>query len=265
MWPVFVYSFLNLIADFYPELARKFFDDYSKHFSRERADDLESLGYMEWPEHIDNNTVARAYRHNKYRLTLTHGAYQTLIQFLEAREKDGGSVILSIIQNGMTLVTTDRASAGSDRAFAAIMERRNTDDEGPEEDEGIPGHNPGSANTDRNAPPVLTRLSLGPLPMETDQSVDVRDELEEEDAKNPPAIGQNALTDELDQRIKREPSEDAPSRDNVPLPKPLARDVAMEVQKIKENRDRFRIGARSGGVGPGISVTMFTFHNTFDR
>ena len=33
----------------------------------------------------------------------------------------------------------------------------------------------------------------------------------------------------------------------------------MEVQRIKENRDRFRIEGRSGGVGPGVSVTMFTF------
>lgn len=39
----------------------------------------------------------------------------------------------------------------------------------------------------------------------------------------------------------------------------------MEVQKIKENRDRFKIEGRTGGVGPGVSVTMFTFHNTFDN
>lgn len=41
----------------------------------------------------------------------------------------------------------------------------------------------------------------------------------------------------------------------------------MEVQKVKENRDRFKIDGRdgrTGGVGPGLSVTMFTFHNTFD-
>jgi len=163
----------------------------------------------------------------------------------------------------MNIVTVDRAAGGVERGFAAIL--ANHEDEVPEEDEGIPGHNPGSANTDRNAPPVLTRLALGGMPMETDLSDDVRDELEEEDARNPPGPGQNTLVEELEQKIKRESSEDAPNRENIPLPRALARDVALEVQKVKEHRDRLKIEARTGGVGPGVSVTMFTFHNTFDR
>jgi len=38
----------------------------------------------------------------------------------------------------------------------------------------------------------------------------------------------------------------------------------MEVQKIRELRDRFRIDPRTGGVGPGVSIAMYTFHNTQD-
>ena len=36
----------------------------------------------------------------------------------------------------------------------------------------------------------------------------------------------------------------------------------MEVTKIRENRDRLKIEARTGGIGPGVSVVMYTFHNT---
>jgi transcription initiation factor TFIID subunit 5 len=93
---------------------------------------------------------------------------------------------------------------------------------------------------------------------------DVRAELADEDMKNPPGPGQNTLVQEFDQIIKKEDDDEAPTRADIPYPPSTARDVAMEVQKVKENRDRFRIESRTGGVGPAVSVCMFTFHNTFD-
>ena len=103
------------------------------------------------------------------------------------------------------------------------------------------------------------------MPLESDLIGDVRAELEEEDTNNPPAAGQDSFVQHFEQRIKREESEDAPTRGELQLPPSMARDVAMEVQKVKEDRDRFKIEGRTGGVGPGVSVTMFTFHNTYDR
>lgn len=234
-------------------------------FAREHSEDLRVLKPVLNPDHIEANAVAKAYRNNKYRLSLTQAVFYNLVQFLETKEKEGGSVILNVLQTSMHIVTMDRTSAGNDRAFAAMVARLHGDSDLPDEDEGIPGHNAGSANTNPDAPKVLARLFLGALPMDTDMANDVRDTLDEEDAMNPPDGGDNTLIEELDQRIKREPSDDAPNREAVPLPKPLARDVVMEVQRTKELRDRFRIPARTGGTGPGLSITMFTFHNTFDR
>jgi transcription initiation factor TFIID subunit 5 len=102
------------------------------------------------------------------------------------------------------------------------------------------------------------------MPIESDLAEDVRIELEKEDIKHPPDAGRLSLVEEFEQNIKREDSMDAPSRNEIPLPPSRARDVVMEVQKIKENRDRFRIDGRSNGIGPGVSVCMFTFHNTLD-
>ena len=195
---------------------------------------------------------------------MTSMAFNNLIIFLEGKEKEGTRLIVTILTQNVHVATVER-SAENESALAKLLARAKAPEDFPAEDEGIPGHNPGSANTEQVAgSSVLTRLKLGPLPMEPDLMGDVRGELEEEDAKSPPAEGQASLAQHFDQQIKREESEDAPTRMEVPLPPSTARDVAMEVQKVKENRDRFKIEGRTGGVGPGVSVVMFTFHNTFD-
>lgn len=265
LWPVFVYSFLNIVSDYYPKESRTFFNAFRSHFEDEHESDLRALGPISLPEHILTNTVAKIYRDYRYRVTLSQVAFYNLIQFLESKEKEGGAVIISVIQSSITVVTVERA-ADDQYTLTRLLQRARAGEDFPAEDEGIPGHHPGSANIDRNnVSTVLTKLKLGPLPMEGDLMNDVRAELEEEDARTPPGDGQPSLTENFEQQIKREESEDAPSRNDVPLPLSVARDVAMEVQKVKENRDRFKIEGRTGGVGPGISVTMFTFHNTHDR
>ncbi|GJD03721.1 WD repeat domain-containing protein [Colletotrichum higginsianum] len=98
--------------------------------------------------------------------------------------------------------------------------------------------------------------------MEEDLREDVRAELQDEDALNPPPEGRSTLVEEFDRKIKREESADGPNRAELPLPPSRARDVVMEMQKVRENRDRFKIEGRTGGVGVAASACMFTFHNT---
>lgn len=265
LWPIFVYSFLNIVSDFYPRESHNFFNAFKSHFENEHESDLRALTAISLPEHILASNVAKIYREAKYRVTLSQVAFYNLIQFLESKEKEGGAVIIGVIQSSLKVVTVEH-TADDQHSLGRILQRARTGEDFPGEDEGIPGHNPGSANTDPNASSaVLTKLRLGAMPMDPDLMNDIRADLEEEDARNPPGEGQILLADHFEQRIKREESEDAPSRNDLALPQSLARDVAIEVQKIKENRDRFKLDGRTGGVGPGISVTMFTFHNTHDR
>lgn len=265
LWPVFVHCLLNLAADCYVRQCEEFYKAHHERFDREHSDELRQLAVITTPEHVQASNIAKIYRENKYRLSLTNMAYRVLLQFLESNESEGGSVIIALFRTHLHIVTIDRSTAGPEHSLAALLSRRGEEWDYPAEDEGIPGHNPGSANTDPNAPNVLAKLALEPLPMDPELMEDVRAELEEDDAKNPPETGEQSLVDVFDEKIKKESTEDAPSRDAVPLPPPLARDVAMEVQKIREHRDRFRIDPRTGGVPPGVSVCMFTFHNTFDR
>lgn len=264
LWPLFVYMFLACISDFYAKDGTEFFEKFKDHFESEHQDDVRALSKIYEPEHAQENEIAQLYRNNKYRLSLSNMAFSTLVQFLEQKDNEIGKVVTGIIAECMDIRTVDRAAAGAERSLAKLLSQRDQNHDVPAEDEGIPGHNPGSANLDPKAPAVLSKLSLGPMPMETELMEDVKAELQEHDSSNPPAAGQNSLVDEFEQTIKREPVDDVPPREALPFPPSTARDVAMEVQKVKENRDRFRIEGRTGGVGPGVSVTMFTFHNTFD-
>ena len=242
-----------------------YFDRFKGSFEEEHRDDVRTFQSVSLADHVSSNETANLYRTNKYRLTLSTMAFYNLMRFLESKEQQGGALITAILQNNLNVVTVDRAADGQS-AFAQKLNRAKNIEDFPAEDEGIPGHNAGSANLEQSAASsVVQKLKLGAMPMEKDFMEDVRGELEEKDEKNPPVADQSSLLQHFEQRIKREESEEAPTREELRLPQSTARDVAMEVQKVKEDRDRFRIEGRTGGVGPGVSVTMFTFHNTHGR
>ncbi|KAI4190343.1 MAG: hypothetical protein L6R41_000869 [Letrouitia leprolyta] len=265
LWPVYVYSFLDLVSDFYPREAKTFFTNFRESFENEHEDDLRGLQAIALPEHVATNEIAKIYHSQRYRVTLSQTAFFNLIQFLESKEKEGGAVIVSILQSRLNVVTVER-TAEDQFSLAKLLERAKQVENFPGEDEGIPGHNPGSANLDRNAgSAVLTKLKLGQVILDAEGRQDVLGDLEDEDKAKPPAPGQPSLVEVFEQRIKREESEEVPGRTELPpRPPPLARDIAMEVQKVKENRDRMKISGRTDGVGPGVSVVMYTFHNTND-
>ena len=262
MWPLFVHCFIETVADCYPAEGRRFFNECRKPFDEEHSDDLRALQNIQEPEHVQHNDIAQLYRANKYRVTVSNMGFATLVEFLETKESEGGKSINFIISNHLHLRHVDRAELGGTRGLQRLMEERHGDESVPAEDEGIPGHAPGSATIgpDRS---VLGKLQLAHMPMEPDLMDDVKAELSHEDSMNPPRPGRSSLIDQFEQRIKVEPNDDQPPS-TIPFPPSTARDVAMEVQKVKENRDRFRMEGKTGGVGPGVSVTMFTFHNTFD-
>lgn len=264
-WPTFVYSFLHLVSDNRPGEARAFFSKFQSHFEGEHSDVLRNLGRLYHPEHVTSSEHAQIFLRNKYRLRINHNAFDALVLFLESEREKHSALLVNIIQTKLHVVTFERTTQHPSY-LAKLLQRAHTREDYPAEDEGIPGHNPGSANTEQDpGSAVLVKLKLGGLPMDPDFVGEVRSRLDEEDARHPPTEGISSLGLHFDQVIKREESEDAPRRDEVPLPASTTRDVAMEVQKVKENRDRFKIESRTGGVGPAVSVIMYTFHNTFDR
>ena len=181
---------------------------------------------------------------------------------MESNGKAGGTVIIYLLQTYCEIRETTRGPIDQYSFEAIINQAHGVNGDEADLEEGIPGAFTGVSNKDIMDNTAV--LKLGMMPMEGDLAQDVRAELEDEDIKHPPELGKPSLVEEFDQNIKREDSADAPTRNEIPLPPSRARDVAMEVQKIKENRDRFKIEGRTGGIGPAISVCMFTFHNTLD-
>lgn len=266
LWPVFVYSYLILVTQNRSADAENFFNNFKGLFAQEHSEDLRMLGPIKSSEHVEDSYIAQLYYKNRYRLSISEPAFYHLVQFLESQKEYGGILLLDILNGHCNIATVNRAS--DDRySFAAILARGNEVQDMPAEDEGIPGHHPGSTYTgDRpGVGQTLAKLKLGKMPMEETLEGDVRAELESLDAKEPPQPGRDTLVETHEMvNIKQEPDDEPPSRVEIPYPQSTARDVAMEVQKVRENRDRFKIESRTGGIGPGISVCMFTFHNTFD-
>ena len=266
MWPVFVYSFLQIVQhQFPPKETKDFFDRYRSHFEQEHADDVRALSAVALPGHLEDNPTAQIYLNNKYRVSLVQMAFNTMVQFLESEAKKGGDLLVAIVHKHLDVVTVDRTTDDM-TAFARVLSRAKLGEDFPKEDEGIPGHSAGSPNVGREAgSSVLSRVKLGQMPMEKDLKEDTLATLEEEDAKAPPGPGQDSLVQTFEKRIKMEEEEgDGPSRTEVPLPPSTSRDVAIEVQKVKDERSAFKMQGRTGGIGTGVSIAMYTFHNTND-
>ncbi|EQL00767.1 WD40/YVTN repeat-like-containing domain protein [Ophiocordyceps sinensis CO18] len=260
LWPIFVYSFFELVVNGYAEDSKTFLKDLGHHFQPAHDDDLKNFSTIALPQHIAENSLARLYKDNKYRIPLNQHATGDLFNFLERESEQGGAVIRQILVSYCQIDSTARGPI-TPFSFEAVFRRsKNADIDEVDAREGIPGINIGLSNLDVLDP--TASLKLGPMPMEADLREDVRAELEDEERKNPPPEGVSSLVEEFDQKIKREESADAPSRADIPLPPSRPRDIMLEMQKVRENRDRFKIEGRTGGVGTAISACMFTFHNT---
>jgi transcription initiation factor TFIID subunit 5 len=238
-------------------------DTLRPHFEAAHQDTLALLATVTLPQHINENRTTRLYRENKYRIPLNQSLSGNLFHFLEREADEGGTTITYILQTYCSVETSARGPI-EPYSFEAIYRRaQNLDLDEIDAQEGIPGVFTGISN--RDVLDTSAKLKLGPMPMEPELRDDVRAELEEEDQRYPPTDNRSTLVEEFDKRIKREESADAPARTELPLPPSRARDVVMEMQKVRENRDRFRIEGRTGGVGLAVSACMFTFHNTLGR
>jgi len=263
LWPVFVYSYLDLISRSCGNEAKKFFEELKGNFENVHGDELKLLAIVTLPSHIKENHATRTYLENKYRIPLNQQTAGQLFSFLEREYDAGGFVILSLLNKNCQVDTTARGPI-EPFSFEAIFQRgQNLGFDDVDAQEGIPGVFTG-VNV-RDGVNVKVPLKLGPMPMETELRDDVRAELEEMDQRHPPSEGDPTLVDEFDRKIKREEDADGPSRADIPLPPSRARDVVMEMKKVQENRDRFKIEGRTGGVGVPVSICMFTFHNTCGR
>lgn len=176
------------------DLAKAFFEKHSEEHELQHRDALTELTLLSLPEHLESNKRARLYRSKKYRLTLSRTSLSFLIHYLMEKQDAGGQVVLRLMNRWLDIKTVPGAP---------------TDEVGGVDGEALMDHE----GIDTREP-----LALGPLPMDPDMMDDVRAELREEDARNGDNVnGENSLSQAWS-KVKREPAEDSPARDLIPLP-----------------------------------------------
>ncbi|GAW17246.1 hypothetical protein ANO14919_067010 [Xylariales sp. No.14919] len=262
MWPLFVYSYLRLVAQGSTAHAKEFMQKGRARFETARIDELRVLELITLAPHVQENSMAKLYRENRYVIPINKSLTGNLFHFLERELDQCGAVVLDIIQQHCRVDSVDRGPI-EPFSFEAIYRRaRNQELDDVDIQEGIPGLTSRSGVANRDILENQAALKLGPLPLDGELRDDIAAELEEEDRLHPPKDGIPTLVDEFNSMhpIKKEAG-DSPQRTDIPYPPSRARDVVVEMQKVRENRDRFRIEGRTGGAGPGLSVCMFTFHN----
>lgn len=255
-----MYSYLELVDTRCSDKAKEFLDEFKDDFQHAHAADIKVLATITLPEHVEANESANRFKNIKYRIPVTDKAYGLIVGQMEKEAVNGGDLIMRLLNTHTKIETVNRGVANP-FSFSAIWDKDKSGPIDQAEIEGVPGAFEGT-RTDKR---LNARLKLGPIAMDPELQGEVRAELTLEDQRNPPAEGKTSLLDEFEQKIKREESQDGPTQAELPLPPSRARDVRNEVEKLKENRDRFRIEGRTGGVGPGVSVCMFTFHNNLGR
>ncbi|CAN6652763.1 transcription initiation factor TFIID subunit 5 [Trichomonascus vanleenenianus] len=240
-YPIFVHLFLDLIHKNHPSVAKRFFDEYSVDFMVLHGQDIEKLSAVSLPAHLEENDLAKAFRTKKYQLRVSRTSFDLLLYFLHEIETNGGSIIIRLLNQYVdTTVSTTRPS-------------RYDTELSLDPNEGLPGYSAAASGEQDHA--RLPAVKLGKMPMDPDLAKEVQVELEKrEDGPQ--------LVDELNKRVKLEPSEDSPARESLPLPQYKAVDVSMEVRNVADTRNRITIGATGQAALP--SVCMYTFHNTHD-
>ncbi|KAF3064224.1 Transcription initiation factor TFIID subunit 5 [Daldinia childiae] len=262
LWPLFIYSYLRLVSQASYTHAQELMEQIRSRFQKTHHDELKSLSTITLSVHVRENAFAKAYLENQYVIPISKSLTGHLFHFLERELEQCGAIVLDIIQQHCRVDSVDRGPI-EPFSFEAIYRRaRHQELDEVDIQEGIPGVSSRSGLSNRNILDNTAALKLGPLPIDPDLRGDVVAELEEEDRLRPPREGLPTLVEEFNAMhpIKRE-SGDSPQRTDISIPSIKSRDVVMEMQKVRENRDRFRIEGRTGGVGPGVSVCMFTFHN----
>ena len=97
-WPMFVYSYLDLIINDATEDAEAFFRDFSPDFGKVHEEELRTLATIKLRPQVLENSVSKTYRENKYAIPLNLHVYYNLLTFLETNTDLGGAVIIYLLQ-----------------------------------------------------------------------------------------------------------------------------------------------------------------------
>ncbi|KAJ1677595.1 Transcription initiation factor TFIID subunit 5, partial [Spiromyces aspiralis] len=110
-YPLFVHSFLDLMARDLCEKGTEFLQKYKDDHLVLHSDDIKQLSTIKSPQHVKENELAKLFRNNKYCLKLSNVGLELLLTFLQEHKF---MLLLRIVNQYLSIQTREgAASAGS--------------------------------------------------------------------------------------------------------------------------------------------------------
>lgn len=242
LYPLFIHCFLELVVKNYPADAQAFFDRFKADHMVLHGAELKQLAGISLGDHVAENPLAQAYRHNRYKIIVLKTSLNLLLYFLHENEAVGGAILIRIINQ---YLDPEIATTNPDKV----------DHEGEANpEEGIPaimGINHNDVDLFNDQP-----VKLGKMPLDPEVQKEVEAEIKIKDEKSEPVNGKT-LTEEFANLTK--PDADLPAREQLPLPLRDANDIKKMILAVDDARHQIKLGAVQSAAP---SVCMYTFHNT---
>lgn len=119
LYPVFIHSFMDLVAEGHMQEARSFFHTFREDHEVMHSRDLQKLEGVLSPSHLEEMELARSFRKNKFKIKLCEYSYELLLQYLQ---KTQALVVLGVINEHITFeVSPGQPSLISDDADVVAL------------------------------------------------------------------------------------------------------------------------------------------------
>ncbi|GME94865.1 unnamed protein product [Ambrosiozyma monospora] len=225
--------------------------------------EIKALAGVSLPDHLKSNEVAKLYMDNKYRIIVSNMSMNLVLSFLMENEGIGGAVAVRIMNNFMEVITQTEVTTESQMENNQSLENQ----------EGIPAiyqlltesqdkDSKKDKSKEKNGIETLNskEVKLGKFPNDPEFAKELEAELKHKDENQKDHHFKKSLMDEYNENFKSDSNSDnAPSRDTLPLPQKTAYDIKREITKIQDSRAQIRLNTPQAALP---SVCMYTFHNT---
>ncbi|KAJ2502767.1 Transcription initiation factor TFIID subunit 5 [Coemansia sp. RSA 1972] len=236
-FPIFVHAYLDLHMRGLHEKAAEFMEQYSRDHVVHHGKDIETLTTLKTKAHVEENTLSKLYRENKYGIRMTRVGFELLLSFLQDHHF---TLLMRTVNQYLNIRTIDGAVQIASESEADV---------------GITGHTQNQLDHFNSQDIALGSAPLDPF---------VRDEVERtlqseagRHIKDSTTEEASALLDTFS-RAKQDSTTNALSaRDAIPMPPPRGVEIEQQIANLKALRKRV---ALSPAALP--SVCMYTLHNT---
>ncbi|KAJ3223758.1 Transcription initiation factor TFIID subunit 5 [Clydaea vesicula] len=239
LFPIFVYSYLNLVESDHPKEAQTLMKSFEQDHQEQHSQDLEKLSCVLSKNHLVENEFVKEFKSSKYKIRMSRYSFELLLSFLQNNKM---MLILRILNEHLAIkVTTDKPR---------LLNQDESD--GGAVDNEVDGIDDDKINLDQE------EVKLGTLPADPWLVKELDRCLREGSGFTPQEMP--FIAQELQKLKKENPLKDSPKRDSIPLPPPKLLDIQQEIKTLNELRSKIIL---NNSLKP--TICSYTLHNTYEN